>query len=195
MVGPLLLSPTFANMSSTPTFNPLACAAIHNEIVSRIATSARDEHNNVIVHNYFAAFDDADDVRSRLSEPLIVFLENIDVPMGEQAVNIAPHARLSSPENLWGAIGGLNVFDRGDHENWVALYRGRLEAIRVKQLPPSLKIWYHARRQSMLTFPQRHCRRKRFIFRPRLERMHLAEGARSLAGSVVCTAASFLSRL
>lgn len=118
------LSPAFASMSSTPTFDPLICAAIHNEIVSRIATTAREEYDNVIIHNYFVAYDDADEIRSRLSEPLIAFLENIDVPIGEQAINIAPHARLSNPEDLWAAIGGMDVLDHGVHENWVALYRG-----------------------------------------------------------------------
>jgi len=161
------LSLTFARMSSTPTFNPLACATLHNKIVSRIATTAREEYGNIIVHNYFAAYDDANEIRSRLSESLVTFLENIDVPVGEQAINIAPHARLSNPEDLWGAIGGMDVLDREGPENWVALYRGDQECIE-KQIAPQLPVpcGIYLIAITSTNFPIRHRGRKRLIFRP-----------------------------
>jgi len=131
----VLSTPAFSSMLSIPTFNPLVCAAIHNKIVSRIATTAYEDYDNDIIHNYFVAYDDADKIRSRLSEPLITFLENIDVPIGLQAINIAPHARLSNPEDLWAAIGGIDVLDHGIHENWVALYRGISDCNLKTRLP------------------------------------------------------------
>lgn len=70
-------------MTGIRSFDLVACAALHNEIVGRITVAAHDQYDDIIVHNYFNAFDKANEVRERLSEKVVTFLENIERAAGE----------------------------------------------------------------------------------------------------------------
>ena len=110
-----------------PAFDPHICASLHNKIVFFLNDHAAT-YNNRIVHNFFDAYgDDANEIRERLSEPLITFLENIDIvvsndPESSPVVNFAPHLSMPNPHDFWALNGGMNDFSGEDHENWVVLY-------------------------------------------------------------------------
>ncbi|KAL1963093.1 hypothetical protein VTN77DRAFT_8739 [Rasamsonia byssochlamydoides] len=117
--------------NSSP-FDPYACASLHNQIISLIASTATQQYNNRIVHNFFVAYgDDAAAVRGRLSPPLITFLENIVVVSNnenedndDQVINFTPHLEMPNPKTFFdGALGGVPNWYGEVHENWVVLYR------------------------------------------------------------------------
>lgn len=116
-------------MESIDAFDPYICAALHDKIISFLTRQA-PAHNNVLVHNFFDAYGDgADAIRDRLTEPLIKFLENIDImistdPESSPAMNFAPHLCMPNPNEFWALNGGLSDLSGEDHENWVVLYLG-----------------------------------------------------------------------
>jgi hypothetical protein len=123
-------------MSTSPpspasnSFDPLRCAALHNRIVSFIASDAIEHHNNRLVHNFFVAYgENASRVRSRLSPPVVAFLENIDILIGDtvqETANFCPHLSMPEPRALWSYNGGIALEnDPEKHENWVILYCGK----------------------------------------------------------------------
>jgi hypothetical protein len=122
------IPPGMSSQSSSNTFDPHICASLHNKIISFLTPHAA-EHNNYIVHNFFEAYgEDAQAIRGHLSQPLITFLENIDIIISEDAsspvMNFAPHLSMPNPSEFWALSGGLDNFYGEDHENWVVLYMG-----------------------------------------------------------------------
>lgn len=121
---------SFKILTSRSGFDPIRCASLHNEIVSKIPASMLEEHHTKIVHNWFTAYGkEASKIRWKLTSPLIKFLENIDVPLrtdgGWTPINIAPHVHLASPGDLWSPVGGLGTDGLNLNDwDWVALYTG-----------------------------------------------------------------------
>lgn len=116
-------------MSSPDSFDPLACASLHNRIIGIIAQVARDQYNNDIISNFFAAYgEQAEAIRERLPEPVIVFLENIHVPVAPEGgiqINFAPHLSLPSPWMFEQLNPGFpNGPGEDEHENFIVLYGG-----------------------------------------------------------------------
>jgi hypothetical protein len=114
--------------SSSSSFDPHLCASLHNQIIAILAPKAAD-HNNRVVHNFFVAYgDDANAIRGRLSQPLVTFLENIDIIVsddaGSELMNFVPHLAIPHPNGFWVLNGGLPGINGEEHENWVVLYLG-----------------------------------------------------------------------
>lgn len=111
------------------TFDPLLCASLHNQIIALLAPQAA-EYNNRVVHNFFVAYDvEAEEIRDRLSQPLVVFLENIDILISDEegpseVMNFTPHLAMPNPNKFWTLNGGLPNIHGDDHENWITLYLG-----------------------------------------------------------------------
>lgn len=120
--------------SPLPEFDPLACASLHNQIITILQPYA-EQHNNHVVHDFFIAYgDEAQAVRDQLTQPMITFLENIDIVVSDDdaapAVNFSPHVGMPHPGEFKLPIGGLGAFGNEDlwvdeeQENWIALYPG-----------------------------------------------------------------------
>lgn len=114
-------------------FDPLLCAALHNEIIAILKPFA-EEHGYRIVRNFFVAYgDDAAALRDRLSPPIISFFEKIDViPLdgARQLMNFTPHLHMPYPLVGNTVLGGTTgfwddeIWFGEEQENWVALYGG-----------------------------------------------------------------------
>lgn len=140
------------------TFDPLLCADLHNRIVDILRPTA-EEHNFPITRNFFVAYGDrATEMRDQLSQPLITFLENIDIIDVEESrwVNFAPHLFMPAPLPANVALGGLggtswnkDLWNDEDDERWMALYLGDFQ--------PTVKEW------AALTLLQDRSKSMRFI--------------------------------
>lgn len=114
-------------------FDPLLCASLHNETIAILKPFA-EEHGYRVVRNFFVAYgDEAAALRDRLSPPIIIFFEDIDVIPRDgvpQLMNFTPHLQMPYPlvgnavlpgtRGLW----DNEVWIHGDKENWLALYQG-----------------------------------------------------------------------
>lgn len=124
-------------------FDPLLCADLHNQIIDILRPSA-EEQNFSIIRNFFVAYGDrAVEMRDQLSQPLIEFLENIDIIHHEDQsrwMHFTPNLFMPSPLEGNVAIGGIGaswnkeLWKDEDNENWVALYLGELARDYVKRM-------------------------------------------------------------
>lgn len=121
-------------------FDPLLCADLHNQIIAILKPSA-EEQDIPIIRNFFVAYgDQATEMRDKLSQPLITFLENIDIIDHEdnsKSMYFTPHLWMPFALDDGVAIGGLggtrwdeDIWEDEENENWIALYLGELSRTR-----------------------------------------------------------------